>query len=103
MIEDESLGRYRIIQAEERYVDADRWLTDWGPATSWDEGRTFLRSYYPPGPELAALRKRTRPFRARGRQPGDAGMALGHPMIQLDATIVNPLGLHAIGSIVPPR
>ncbi|OGS63651.1 MAG: hypothetical protein A3K59_00155 [Euryarchaeota archaeon RBG_19FT_COMBO_69_17] len=103
MIEDESLGRYRIIQAEERYVDADRWLTDWGPATSWDEVRTFLRSYYPPGPELAAILKRTTTFRATGQQPASVEGLVDELSYGLAAFrgALDPLSL--IGSIVPPR
>ena len=51
---DDNLGQFRIIQAEQRFRSALRWLADFESAT-WPEVRMFLASYCPPGDMLEAL------------------------------------------------
>lgn len=70
LIEDEAgkLGQFRIIQAEQRYRSALRWLELFESAT-WPEVRVFLSSFCPPGEIFEVLLSRCRTWEEKAIPP----------------------------------
>jgi len=65
---DDNLGQFRLIQAEQRFRSAYRWLADFESAT-WAEVRIFLSSFCPPGQMFELLLGRVREFEDKGVRP----------------------------------
>jgi len=107
-IEDETgkLGQFRIIQAEQRYRSALRWLELFDVAT-WPEVRTFLSSYCPPGETFEMFLLKFRSWEGQGKQPADvhedgkrlddelrlamAEMRKGFDSLSLIGSVISPL------------
>lgn len=70
LIEDDAgkLGQFRIIQAEQRFRSALRWLETFESAT-WPEVRVFLSSYCPPGETFELLMSKCRTWEEKGTPP----------------------------------
>jgi hypothetical protein len=68
---DDKLGQFRIIQAEQRFRSALRWLSDFESAT-WPEVYVFLNSYCPPGAMFEAILANVRLWKTKGTKPCEA-------------------------------
>lgn len=64
----EELEKFRIIESRKNYEGADQWLRNFKEAT-WDEVRTFVRFYLPPGDEMLQLFAQIREWEAEGKKP----------------------------------
>ena len=105
-LEKDNLGQFRIIQAEQRFRSALRWLADFEGAT-WAEVRVFLSSYCPPGTEFEAFLIRFHDFEKSGLRPAevreDGGRWLEDELRVAMASFrrgLDPLSL--IGSVISP-
>jgi hypothetical protein len=64
----DEIEKFRIIESRKNYEAADVWLRNFKMAT-WDEVRTFIRSYLPPGDEMLALLQDARHWEGKGMEP----------------------------------
>src|SRR5712664_3811171 len=105
--EKDNLGQFRIIQAEQRFRSAYRWLADFDGAT-WPEVRMFVSSFCPPGPAFETFllqfhkyeKDNLRPSQVIDKEDGrhledELRLAMAHFRRGLD-----PLSL--IGSVISP-
>jgi hypothetical protein len=66
----EEIEKFRIIESRKNYEAADVWLRNFKMA-SWDEVRTFIRSYLPPGDEMLRLLQDARAWDKQGLTPDE--------------------------------
>jgi hypothetical protein len=64
----EEIEKFRIIESRKNYEDADQWLRNFKEAT-WDECRTLLTFYCPPGEEMLRMLSMFREWEKEGKQP----------------------------------
>ncbi len=101
----DKLGQFRIIQAEQRFRSAYRWLADFDGAT-WPEVRVFLSSFCPPGPEFEAFLLKFHEWESKGLRPASVredGRWLEDELRIAMASFrrgLDPLSL--VGSIISP-
>lgn len=65
----DNIEKYRIIQAEDRFSDADLFIRTFR-IQSWEATRSFIRNYMSAsGPEFMSLLRKTRTWEGAGKQP----------------------------------
>lgn len=64
----EEIEKFRIIESRKNYEDADQFLRNFREAT-WDQCRTFVGSYCPPGDEMLQMLGFFRQWEDKGLQP----------------------------------
>lgn len=73
----EDLEKFRILESRKNYESVDQWLRNFREAT-WDEFRSVVGSYTPPGAEMSALLADSRKWEDDGLAPHQVRFKNGH-------------------------
>jgi hypothetical protein len=103
----EEIEKFRVIESRKNYEAADVMLRNFKTAT-WDECRTFVRSFLPPGDEMLRLFQDFRHWESRNMEPwqvtetpsGNLEDDLSVGMAQFRSTLDS---LSLVGSTIRPQ